>query len=94
MIRRMLHAAALAATLLLAGCFGGDSPQEMLAAIEEMQGKNHPLTERQKTEVAAAVTEGKEAMAAGREQEARDAFARAIEVLEYAESAAIYNAAD
>lgn len=89
-----LRAAALAATLALAGCFGDSTPQEQLASIEEMQAKNYPLTEEQQADLAKYLASGKAAMTAGDDEAAGKAFDSALDILKYAESAAIYNKAD
>ncbi len=94
MIGKLLRATALAGTLALAGCFGDTSPQEKLASIEALQAKNYPLNEKQQGELDAFIASGKTAMEAGQTEAASKAFDGAIQILKFAESAAIYNKAD
>ena len=94
MIRRSLQAAVLATTLALAGCFGESSPQEKLAKIQEMQTKNYPLTEKQQADITGFLSKGEAALKAGDDAAAGTAFDGALKILEFAESAAIYNKAD
>lgn len=89
-----LRAAALAVTLSLAACFGDATPQEKLAEIEEMLAKNLPMTEEQRINLDGHIAKGKTALATGQDEAAGKAFDGAIEILEFAESAAIYNKAD
>lgn len=90
----LLRAAALAATLALAACLGESTPQEKLAEIEQMMAKNYPLTETQRTDLDGHITKGKTALTAGDAEAAGKAFDGALDILKYAESAALYNKAD
>lgn len=91
MIRKILHVAALTATLALAGCFGDSTPQEKIAVIEEIQTKNIPLDEQQQAGLADLVTKGKAALVAGNDEAANEAFQGALDILKAAQDAAIFN---
>lgn len=94
MIRTGLHALVLGAALLLGGCFGEDTPQEKLTAIEQLQAKNYEMSPPQRESLATHLASGKKALAEGRNKEALAAFNQAYDLLKRAESAAIYNKAD
>ena len=94
MIRHVLHAAAFGAALALTGCIGSDSPQDTLAAIQELQAKKFEMTESQKTEVADLVTKGKAALKAGKAKEASESLDEALGILKKAQDAAVFNKAD
>jgi len=94
MIATPLRAIALAATLFLAGCFGPGTPEEQLAAIQELQAKNLPVTEAQKTDLHTHIAKGREALEGGNKDEATTAFDKALAILKIAEDAAIFNKAD
>lgn len=88
------RALVLAAMLALAGCLGGDTPEDQLKSIEEKQAKNLPMTDEQKSGIEASISRGREALAAGDKEAASKAFAEALTVLQKAEDAALYNKAD
>lgn len=88
------RALALAASVLLAGCLGPDTPEEQLKSIEEYQAKNLPVTDAKKAELANHLAKGHEALTAGNKEQAMAAFGEAIAILKFAEDAAIYNKAD
>lgn len=91
MIRIGFLATALGAALLLGGCFGDDTPQQTLEKVQAIQAKQHPMTERQKKEVDAALAEGRAALAAGKSEVARAAFGRALTVMQRVEDIALFN---
>lgn len=86
--------AMIGASLFLTGCFGPGTPEEQLAAIEEMQAENLPMTDEQKTSLSEHIAKGREALAAGDKDAAGTAFTQALAILKKAEDAAIYNKAD
>lgn len=94
MLTHGIRAAALAASLALAGCLGPGTPEEQLEAIKVLQAKNHPLTDKQTTGLEGHLAEGRAALAAGDKEKAGEAFAAALAILEIAEDTAIFNKAD
>lgn len=82
----------LAATFSLgaAGC-GGSDPASQLESINALLAKNFPLTVDQRSDVDKLVAEGGESLQAGDLEKASAAFGEAIEVLEFAEDAAMFN---
>ncbi len=89
-----LRVVALTACLVLAGCFGPDTPEEQLKSIEALQAKNLPLTAKQESGLAGHITKGREALAAGNKEQAKAAFGAALAILKIAEDAALFNKAD
>jgi len=81
----------LAGTLSLAGCFGDSTPQEKMAAIEEIQAKNIPLDEQQQAGLGDFIAKGKAALVAGNDEAANEAFQGALDILKAAQDAAIFN---
>jgi len=79
---------------ILLGCSGGSSPQDQLNEIDTLMKKGFPLTSEQKESVTALVTEGKVLLEQGKKKESSDAFEKAIEVLNMAQDAYIFNKAD
>ena len=94
MMIRGLRVVALAASLALAGCFGADTPEEQLKSIEALQAKNFPLTDKQTSGLEENITKGREALAAGNKEQAGEAFAAALAILEIAEDSDLFNKAD
>lgn len=76
--------------LVLSAC-GSDDPQSQLREIEQLQAKGFPMTEAQKSEIAALVTEGSALLAAGQQEASSEKLARALEVLEQAADAERFN---
>ena len=94
MIITPLRVILLAATLVLSGCLGPGTPEEQLQAIQELQAKDLPVTPDQETQLAALIVKGREALEAGNKELAGEAFGKALDILEIAEDAAIFNKAD
>jgi len=72
----------------------GSTPQDQLNEIDELMKKGFPLTSDQKESVTSLVTEGKILLEQGKEKESSEALAKAIDVLNFAQDAYIYNKAD
>lgn len=91
MRKKIFHILALGGALALAGCLGPGSPEEQLKTIEEKQAKNFPMTEKQKSDLEASLSKGREALAAGNKEAAGTAFGEAIAILKKAEDIAMFN---
>lgn len=89
-----IRAGALALLITLSGCIGADSPEEQLKSIEALQAKNFPMTEEQKSKVSEHLASGREALAAGKKEDAGKAFEAALAILKRAEDANLFNKAD
>lgn len=72
------------------GC-GQDDPATQLQAIDKLMAKDFPLTEQQRTDVERLVVEGNELISAGNLEQAGEVLAEAVDVLEFAEDAALFN---
>ncbi|MFC1681872.1 hypothetical protein ACFL1S_08905 [Pseudomonadota bacterium] len=82
-----------AAISIAAGC-GSDDPQTLVDDIERLSGKDLPLTDEQKNEVAEFTRQGKEWLSQGKAEGATEAFDKALAILQQAEDAAAYNKAE
>ena len=94
MTSKLARAATLVLALSLAACLGPGTPEEQLKSIEELQAKNLPMTEEQKSGLAEHVEKGREALAAGNKDSADKEFEAALTILNAAADAALYNKAD
>lgn len=91
---RTLFGIALAAAIALAAGCGSDDPQVLADQIAELSGKNLPMTDVQKKEVAEYTKQGKEWLSQGKAEGAKEAFDKALAILKQAEDAATFNKAD
>jgi hypothetical protein len=92
-MKKLLSIVLAAAISLAAGC-GSDDPQALVDEIAELSGKDLPLTDLQKKEVAEFTRQGKEWLSQGKTQGAVQAFDNALAILVQAEDAAIANKAE
>jgi len=74
----------------LAGC-GDSDPGSQIETINALMEKEFPLNDQQRSDVEKLVAEGNEQLKAGNPEQAAAAFKEAIEVLEFAEDAAMFN---
>lgn len=91
MIGKTSKVFAIALTLAVAGCFGPGTPEEQVQAIEKILAEKVPLTDRQKAEFDTLYTQGKQALAGGKKDEAGAALGKAFDILKRAKDAALYN---
>ena len=91
MMSKFFRVAAIALPLALAGCFGPGTPEEQVAAIEEILAEKVPMTDKQKTEFDALFAKGKEALAGGKKEAAGDSLGKALDILKMAQDAALLN---
>ncbi|MDZ7842047.1 MAG: hypothetical protein U5R46_14695 [Gammaproteobacteria bacterium] len=82
----------LAAIVLLGavGC-GENDPASQIDTINELMEKDFPLTEQQRSEVERLVAEGSELASTGSPEQAGAVLDGAIELLRFAEDAAMFN---
>jgi len=88
---KKLAGIALAAAISLAAGCGNDDPQTLADQIEELSGKDLPLTDLQKNEVAEFTKQGKEWLSQGKTEGATQSFYKALAILEEAEDMAASN---
>jgi hypothetical protein len=79
--------------MIMLGC-SSSSPQDQLNEIDTLIKKGFPLTLEQKNSVTSLFTEGKILLERGKEKEASETLAKALDVLHIAEDADIFNKAD
>ena len=83
-------------TLLFAiiiGCSSGDTTSQ-LKKIDELRNKGFPITAEQMVSIDTFVAEGKKLIEQGKEKEASETLAKAIDILNMALDADIFNKAD
>ena len=79
--------------MILISCSSGD-PQSQLNKIDELKGKGFPITSEQMESIDKNIAEGKSLIKEGKEKEASEALAKAIDILNMALDADIFNKAD
>jgi hypothetical protein len=89
-MKRTSHVIGFSIACALAAC-SASTPQEQLAAIDELAAKNFPMTEQQRTEVEKHLASGKSLLQDGKEAEASTAFGEALKILKLAQDADLYN---
>lgn len=91
-MNRFLTVLLVAAFVLVGanGCGQGD-PAAQLQTIDELMAKDFPLTAQQRSDVERLVAEGTALISAGDLEQAGEVLAEAVDVLEFAEDAAMFN---
>lgn len=91
-MNRFLTVVLVTAFLLVGanGC-GQDDPAAQLQTIDELMAKDFPLTAQQRSDVERLVAEGDALISAGDLEQAGEVLAEAVDVLEFAEDAAMFN---
>lgn len=97
-MRRMIQMCAvtmviIAGLMLMVSCSSSD-PQSQLQTIAELQGKGFPMTDEQKSDVDAFVAQGKDLVQQGKVEAASEALGQAIDILNAALDADLFNKAD
>jgi hypothetical protein len=77
----------------MVSCSSSD-PQSQLGEIDDLLKKGFPMTTEQTADVNKFVAEGKSLMEQGKDREASESFSKAINVLNMAQDAYIFNKAD
>ena len=75
-------------------CSGGSDPQSQLTKIDELKSKGFPITSEQMQSIDNYTAKGKGLLEQGKEKEASEALAEAIDILNMALDADIFNKAD
>lgn len=91
-MNRFLTVLLVAALVLVgaSGC-GKDDPAAQLETIDELMAKDFPLTEQQRSDVERLVSQGNALISTGELEQAAEVLAEAVDVLEFAEDAAMFN---
>ncbi|GMQ90239.1 MAG: hypothetical protein BMS9Abin10_0593 [Gammaproteobacteria bacterium] len=89
-MKKILRALGLTMVLSLAAC-GSAGPQDQLKTIDELMGKNFPMTQKQRTDLDKYLADGKRLLQEGEEAESSKAFGEAIKILKTAEDTALFN---
>lgn len=72
------------------GC-GQSDPTAQLQTIDELMAKDFPLTAQQRSDVDRLVAEGNALISAGDLEQAGEVLGEALDILEFAEDAAMFN---
>ena len=78
---------------LIIGCSSGDTTSQ-LKKIDELKNKDFPITAEQMVSIDTFVADGKKLIEQGKEKEASESLAKAIDILNMALDADIFNKAD
>jgi hypothetical protein len=89
-MKQLLHVLGLSVARSLTAC-GPATPQDQLETIDELMGKNFPLTEKQRTDLDKYLADGRRFLKDGKEAESSKALGDAIKILKTAEDTALFN---
>ncbi len=92
-MKKLIHLFAVIMLMVVIGCSSGDT-QSQLKKIDELQGKEFPITAEQQENIDKYVAQGTGLIKEGKEKEASEALAKAIDILNIALDADIFNKAD
>ncbi len=84
----------IASFTLIISCSSSADTQSQLKKIDELKSKGFPITSEQQENIDKFIVQGKGLIAEGKEQEASEALAKAIDILNMALDADIFNKAD
>ncbi len=93
-MKKLLNIFIAAIFMIVVGCSSGSDPKSQLATIDDLQKKGFPMTAEQTESVNTFVAEGKSLIEQGKDKEASEALAKAIDILNMALDADIFNKAD
>lgn len=80
--------------MLVVSCSSGSNPENQLKEIDDLLKKGFPMTTEQTESVNTFVAEGKRLLTEGKTKESSEALAKAIDILNMALDADIFNKAD
>jgi hypothetical protein len=92
-MKKLIHLFVIVMFMVVIGCSSGD-PQSQLIKIDKLKGKDFPITSEQMENIDKYVAEGNSLIKEGKEKEASEALAKAIDILNMALDADIFNKAD
>jgi len=92
-MKKLIHLFAVLMLIVVIGCSSGDT-QSQLKKIDELQGKGFPITAEQQENIDKYTAQGKSLITEGKEKEASEALAKAINILNMALDADIFSKSD
>ena len=93
-MKKLLYLFIAGIFVISVSCSGGSDPQSQLNKIDKLKGKDFPITAEQMQSIDNFTAEGKGLLEQGKEKEASEALAKAIDILNLALDADIFNKAD
>jgi len=93
-MKKLLYLFIAGIFIISVSCSGGSDPQSQLNKIDKLKGKDFPITAEQMQSIDNFTAEGKGLLEQGKEKEASEALAKAIDILNLALDADIFNKAD
>lgn len=92
-MKKLVHLFVIVMFMIIIGCSSGDT-QSQLKKIDELKNKGFPITSEQMENIDKYVAQGNSLIKDGKEKEASDALVKAIDILNLALDADIFNKAD
>lgn len=93
-MKKLLYLFIAGIFVISVSCSGGSDPQSQLNKIDKLKGKDFPITAEQMQSIDNFTAEGKGLLEQGKDKEASEALAKAIDILNFALDADIFNKAD
>jgi hypothetical protein len=92
-MKKLIHLFVIVMFMLIISCSSSDT-QSQLKKIDELKSKGFPITSEQMENIDKHIAEGKSLIEEGKEKQASEALAKAIDILNMALDADIFNKAD
>jgi len=92
-MKKLIHFFLIVMFMLIISCSSNDT-QSQLKKIDELKSKGFPITSEQMENIDKHIAEGKSLIEEGKEKQASEALAKAIDILNMALDADIFNKAD
>ena len=92
-MKKLIHLFIILIFTVIISC-SSDDTQSQLKKIDELMGKGFPITSEQQENIDKYIAEGKSLIKEGKEKEASAALSQAIDILNMALDADIFNKAD
>lgn len=93
-MKNIIHFFMTVMFIVVIGCSSSGDTQSQLIKIDELKSKGFPITQEQQQNIDKHIAQGKELMKEGKEKEASESLAKAIDILNIALDAYIFNKAD
>lgn len=93
-MKKLLYLFIAGIFVISVSCSGGSDPQSQLNKIDKLKGKDFPITAEQMQSIDNFTAEGKGLLEQGKDKEASEALAKALDILNLALDADIFNKAD
>ena len=92
-MKKLIHLFIILMFTVIISCSSNDTPSQ-LKKIDKLMGKGFPITSEQQENIDKYIAEGKSLIKEGKEKEASAALSNAINILNLALDADIFNKAD